>query len=92
MPVTDMRIPVWLKIAWTLWLIAWFPLYWKQYGPQNFLFFCDLGNLLIGIALWLESPLIFSSQACGLLLFQALYAVDLAGALLTGRHLIGGTE
>ena len=87
-----MRLPLWLKIAWTIWLAAWAPLYFKQYGLQNFLFFCDIGNLLIGLALWLESPLIFSWQACGLLLFQTLYTVDLAGALLTGRHLIGGTE
>jgi hypothetical protein len=88
----SMRIPVWLKIAWTIWLIAWAPLYWRQYGLQNFLFFCDLGNFFIGIALWLESPLIFSWQACGLLLFQSLYTIDLVGAVLTGRHLIGGTE
>jgi hypothetical protein len=87
-----MRIPAWLKITWTVWLIVWVPLYWKQYGLQNFLFFCDLGNVLIGIALWLESPLIFSWQACGLLLFQSFYAIDLTGAFLTGRHLIGGTE
>jgi hypothetical protein len=87
-----MRLPLWLKIVWTVWLTAWMPLYWRQYGLQNFLFFCDIGNLLIGLALWLESPLIFSWQACGLLLFQTLYTVDLAGALLTGRHLLGGTE
>jgi hypothetical protein len=87
-----MRLPLWLKIVWTAWLAVWIPLYWKQYGPQNFLFFCDIGNLLIGFALWLESPLIFSWQACGLLLFQTVYAVDLAGALLTGHHPFGGTE
>jgi hypothetical protein len=87
-----MRVPFWLKILWTIWLILWIPLYWRQYGAQNFLFFCDLGNIFIGLALWLESPLIFSWQACSLLLFQTLYTVDLAGALLTGRHAIGGTE
>jgi hypothetical protein len=87
-----MRLPLWLKIVWTVWLIVWIPLYWKQYGLQNFLFFCDIGNILIGLALWLESPLIFSWQACGLLLFQTLYTMDLVGALLTGRHFIGGTE
>jgi len=87
-----MRVPLWLKIAWTVWLLVWAPLYWKQYGLQNFLFFCDIGNILIGLALWLESPLLFSWQACGLLVFQTLYMVDLAGALLSGRHLIGGTE
>lgn len=87
-----MRLPLWLKIGWTIWLLVWVPLYWRQYGAQNFLFFCDIGNVLIGIALWLESPLIFSWAACGLLLFQSLYIVDLTGALVIHRHLIGGTE
>jgi hypothetical protein len=87
-----MKLPLWLKIAWTAWLVVWAPVYWRQYGAQNFLYFCDLGNLLIGIGLWLESALIFSWVASGLLLFQTLYTVDLAGALLTGRHVIGGTE
>jgi hypothetical protein len=40
----------------------------------------------------LESPLLFSWQACGLLFFQSLYTVDLIGAVLTGGHVIGGTE
>jgi hypothetical protein len=87
-----MRLPLWLKILWTMWLIVWIPIYWRQYGLQNFLFFCDIGNILIGVGLWLESPLIFSWQACGLLLFQSAHTIDLAGALLTGRHIIGGTE
>jgi hypothetical protein len=51
-----------------------------------------LRHILIGIGLWLESPLIFSWTACGLLLFQTLFTIDLAGALLTHRHIIGGTE
>jgi len=87
-----MRLPLWLKLGWTIWLLIWAPVYWHQYGAQNFLYFCDIGNILIGIALWLESPLIFSWAACGLLLFQSLYVIDLAGALLTGHHVIGGTE
>jgi hypothetical protein len=87
-----MRIPLWLKVVWTACVIAWVPLYWRQYGSQNFLFFCDLGNLFIVAALWLESALIFSWQATGLLVFQILFTVDLAVAFLNGRHLIGGTE
>jgi len=75
-----------------MWVLAWAPVYWHQYGLQNFLYFCDLGNLFIAFGLWLESPLIFSWQATGLLLFQTLYTVDLAGALFSGRHVIGGTE
>jgi hypothetical protein len=87
-----MRIPLWLKVVWTVCVIVWAPLYWRQYGLQNFLFFCDLGNFFIAAALWLESPLLFSWQASGLPLFQSLFTIDLASALVSGRHLIGGTE
>jgi hypothetical protein len=87
-----MRLPLWLKIFWTAWVLAWIPVYWRQYGLQNFLYFCDLGNILIAVGLWSERPLIFSWQATGLLLFQTLYTVDLIGAILSGRHVIGGTE
>jgi len=87
-----MRIPLWLKLAWTLWVLVWIPVYWRQYGAQNFLFFCDVGNLLITLALWSESALIFSAQAVSLLVFQTLFCVDLVGALVAKRHLIGGTE
>lgn len=90
--MSGMRLPLWLKILWTVWVFVWAPIYWKQYGLQNFLYFCDLGNLLILLALWLESPLIFSWQACGLLIFQTLFTIDLIGTLLTGTHLVGGSE
>ena len=88
----ESRIPLWLKLAWTLWLMVWAPAYWRQYGAQNFLYFCDLGNLLICLGLWLESRLIISWQAVGLLLFQTVYSLDLLGAFLFGKHFIGGTE
>jgi len=87
-----MRIPLWIKVFWTIWVVVWAPIYWRAYGAQNFLFFCDLGNILIAAGLWLESPLIFSWQATSLLLFQTLYIIDFFGALVSGRHLIGGTE
>ena len=87
-----MRLPLWIKLVWTVWVLVWAPAYWRQYGLQNFLFFCDLGNLFIAAGLWLESPLLFSWQATGLLLFQTLFTIDLAGAVASGHHLIGGTE
>ena len=86
------RIPLWVKVAWSVFVLVWAPLYWRQYGPQNFLFYCDLGNLLILAGLWLESRLIISWQAVGLLVFQTLYAVDLLAALVLHRHVFGGTE
>jgi hypothetical protein len=87
-----MQIPLWLKVAWTVWLIVWIPVYWREYGLQNFLFFCDVGNLFIAAGLWLESSLIFSWQAISLLLFQSLFTLDLAAAMVTEHHPIGGTE
>src|ERR1700751_4363148 len=89
---TKSRIPLWLKIAWTIWLLVWAPVYWRQYGAQNFLYFCDVGNFLIAIGLWCESRLILSWQGVGLLVFQTLYAIDLIAALLFRHHIIGGTE
>jgi hypothetical protein len=90
--VASMRLPLWLKVGWSVWVLAWVPIYWHHYGLQNFLYFCDLGNLFIAAALWLESPLLFSWQACGLVLFQSLYSIDLIGAFFSGRHIIGGSE
>jgi hypothetical protein len=86
------RVPLWLKIAWTTWVVIWAPLAGDYYGAQVYLHFCDLGNFLILAALWLESPLIVSWQAVSLLFFQTLYLVDLVGALFSGTHIIGGTE
>ncbi|MGH9514896.1 MAG: hypothetical protein ACRD3P_04360 [Terriglobales bacterium] len=86
------RIPLWIKVAWFIWLLVWEPVYWRQYGTQNFLYFCDVGNFLIAIGLWTENRLILSWQAVGLLVFQTLYAIDLVGAALSGHHIIGGTE
>src|SRR6266513_435889 len=88
----EARIPLWLKIAWTVWVVLWAPVYWRQYGAQNFLFFCDLGNFLIALGLWSESRLIFSWQAVGLLLFQTFYGLDLISAFVFGKHAVGGTE
>jgi hypothetical protein len=90
--MADMRLPLWLKVAWTAWVVVWAPFYWKHYGAQNFLYFCDLGNFFIAFGLWLESALIFSWQATGLLLFQTLYSIDLVAAVVSGKHPIGGTE
>ena len=86
------RVLLALKIAWTGWLLVWAPVYWRQYGAQNFLFYCDIGNILIAIGLWAESRLILSWQAVSLLVFQSLYAIDLIGAFLLRHHFVGGTE
>ena len=28
-PMAERRIPIWLKITWTVWVAVWVPLYWR---------------------------------------------------------------
>jgi hypothetical protein len=85
------RLPLWIKLGWTLWVAVWVPLYWSHYGPRNFLWFCDIGNFMILVALWTESAVVFSWQACSVLLVQILFTIDLVARAATGHHPIGGT-
>lgn len=85
-------VPLWLKLVATAWLVVWIPIYWQAYGWPNFLWFCDLANFLLAAALWLESPLLLSSQAISVLVVQVLWIVDVVGRLVLGFHPIGGTE
>ncbi len=85
-------LPLWLKIAYTAWMILWVPAYAGHYGPHNFLWLCDIANFIILIALWTESRLLLSSQLVAVLLVDLFWMVDLAIALIAGFHPIGGTE
>lgn len=85
-------IPLWLKIAYTIWILIWVPTYWIYHGPANFLWLCDIANFFVLAAIWLESPLLFSSQAVSVFLIQVAWMIDFFGRMLLGFHLIGGTE
>lgn len=86
------RIPLAVKIGYTAWLAVWTAVYWMKVGPQNFLWLCDVANFLFGLALWLESPLLVSAQAVGVLLVQIVWCGDYFGRLILGFHPVGGTE
>lgn len=89
--MTGRRIPLWVKVAYFVFLAVWTPVYWAYLGPVNFLWLCDVANFLIGLALWLEMPVLLSSQAVSVLLIQVLWIVDFMTRLLFGFHPIGGT-
>jgi hypothetical protein len=86
------RIPLALRLLYTLFLAILIPYYWASYGPQNFLWFCDTANFLIAAALWTESSLLMSWAAVSVLLVQILWVIDLAAAFFFQIHPIGGTE
>ncbi len=85
------RLPFWLKIAYTAFLAVLVPVYWLNYGPTNFLYFCDVALLLTLAGIWLESPLLISLPAVGILIPQALWCADFA-VNLAGGHLTGMTD
>jgi hypothetical protein len=87
---TSRRIPLWLKLAYTAFVLVMVPHYWMSYGPTNFLYFCDVAVFFTLGAVWLEHPLLASMPAVGIVLPQALWMVDLL-AEVAGFHLTGMT-
>lgn len=81
--------PLWLKIVSSLFVIVLVPVYWRQYGPANFLWFSDIALFGALAALWLESSLIASTMAVGVLLLELAWSVDLVARLLIGVNPIG---
>jgi len=88
----QLSIPLMPKVLFTVFMIAWVPAIWNYYGPQNFLWLCDMANFLILAGLWFESPLIISSQAVAILIIQTFWTIDLICRAIFGVHLTGGTE
>ncbi len=81
-------VPLWLKIAYTAFMAVLIPVYLKNYGPTNFLYFCDVVAIMTILAIWIESPLLLSAALVGSFLPQMLWVVDffceIAGFRLTG--------
>jgi len=82
-------IPLGLKIGFTLFVCALVPIYWRQYGPANFLWFSDIALLALVPALWLENALIVSMMAAAVVFFEAIWNVDFFARLLTGKSSMG---
>ena len=80
------RLPLWLKLGYTGFLAVLVPVYWRDYGPSNFLYFCDVALFFTLAALWLESALLASTPLVGIFLPQMLWVVDFF-AELVGGHL-----
>jgi len=83
-------IPLWLKSLYTAFVAVLVPVYLKEYGPTNFLYFCDVALLMTVVAIWRESALWASMAAVGILMPQLLWMVDFLGGFI-GMHPVGMT-
>ncbi len=90
-PASPNRIPLWVKLLFTVHMLVLVPYYWYAYGPTNFLYFCDVALFFTLAALWLESPLLASMPTVGILLPQTLWGIDFIGILL-GHPVVGMTD
>ena len=78
-----------LKIGYTLFVCVVTPIYWRQYGPANFLWFSDIALLVMVPALWLESALLASMMALSVVLLELIWNIDFFVRLATSKSLIG---
>ena len=82
-------IPFSVNLLYTLFVCVLVPVYWRQYGPANFLWFSDLA-LFIGLAaLWLESSLLASMQAVSVVLLELAWNIEFFVGLIAGKQILG---
>jgi hypothetical protein len=84
------RIPLAAKVVVTVFLAVFVPVYWRTYGVTNFLWFCDAALILTVVGMCLESSLLISMCAVGILIPQCLWLADF-GCSLLGFRLLGLT-
>lgn len=79
------RLPLWPKLAWSAYMAVLVPVYWRRYGPQNFLWFSDLALFEALASLWRETALPASTAAVAVLPLEGAWAADfLSGGRLAG--------
>jgi hypothetical protein len=75
------RAPAW---AFTAWMAAWVPIVLWAYGPQNFLWVCNIAQFLVLYAVWRNHRLLLSSQAGTICLVGLVWTLDFTLGLFTG--------
>lgn len=91
-PARRGKIPLWVKVSYTLFVLVLVPIYWREYPPDNFLWFSHLALLITVPALWLESSLLASMMAVGVFLPEVAWTIDFLARLIAGVDLIGLTR
>jgi len=85
-------IPLWIKPGYTIFVIITIVIYFKKYGPGNFLWFSDIALIVMVPAVWLESGLLASMMAVGILLPEIFWNISFFVRLITRKHISGLTD
>ena len=85
-------IPLWIKLAYTLYVVVTMAVYSTKYSRGNLLWFSDIALLVTVAALWFESPFLASMMTIGVLLPEVLWNMSFFGQLVTGKRISGLTD
>ncbi|MCX6606513.1 MAG: hypothetical protein NTV52_23385 [Acidobacteria bacterium] len=83
-------MPLWFKLAYTAFCAILIPCYLRDYGPTNFLYFCDVALHATLVGIWTESALLISAPTVGILVPQVIWGFDFLGTAM-GFPLTGMT-
>lgn len=83
------KIPMTVKIAYTAFMAVLLPYYFQAYGPENFLWFCDVALIVTLIGMWIDSKFLISTQAVAIIFPQFLWVADFFFNMVTGQPLVG---
>tara|TARA_R110002049_G_scaffold2750_3_gene21814 strand:+ start:607 stop:1305 length:699 start_codon:yes stop_codon:yes gene_type:complete len=76
------QIRLWVKLAFTAFVLVLVPYYWREYGPTNFLYFCDVALFLALVSAWTERSSYASMAAVGITIPQIVWQADFVGQCL----------
>ena len=80
------------KYLLTAYLAVLIPIYYRNYGIQNFLWLSDIGLFLTALGLWINSGLLVSMAAVGVLFLESVWNIDFFCYLFFNVNLIGLSE
>jgi hypothetical protein len=89
-PHNPPKLPLSIRWGALLWLAFWLVVYWRSWGPLNFLHVCDIAEILACIGFAANNALLISSQAVASLFVDAAWAFDAGSTALTGHHFASG--
>jgi hypothetical protein len=85
-------IPLWIKLAYTLFVAVTVAVYAVKWGRGNFLWFSDIALIGTVPALWLESGLLAGMMTIAILLPEILWNLSFFVQLATRRRVSGLTD